>query len=163
MSMFNKLNLTLHVEHNTNLVQNIPDWGFWNFIPLSELRDPDREFLLDDTSILEVEVKVMKFFDVQAATTASTVVIRHTIDLPLSRFTWIVRNFSQLNNRKYYSNIFLAGGFKWRVLIFPKGNNVDHLSTYLDVQDSSNLPDGWSKYSEFSLSVVDQVHNYCSY
>ncbi|KAF9601175.1 hypothetical protein IFM89_017123, partial [Coptis chinensis] len=100
---------------------------------------------------------------VQAATTASTVVIRHTIDLPLSRFTWIVRNFSQLNNRKYYSNIFLAGGFKWRVLIFPKGNNVDHLSTYLDVQDSSNLPDGWSKYSEFSLSVVDQVHNYCSY
>ncbi|KAF9618111.1 hypothetical protein IFM89_000070 [Coptis chinensis] len=40
-----------------------PDWGFWNFIPLSELRDPDREFLLDDTSILEVEVKVMKFFD----------------------------------------------------------------------------------------------------
>lgn len=46
-----------------------------------------------------------------------------------------------------------------RVLIFPKGNNVDHLSMYLDVADSTTLPYGWSRYSQFSLSVVNQVHN----
>ncbi|CAD6270085.1 unnamed protein product [Miscanthus lutarioriparius] len=34
---------------------------------------------------------------------------------------------------------------KRRVLIFPKGNNVDHLSMYLDVMDSGNLPYGWSR------------------
>lgn len=46
-----------------------------------------------------------------------------------------------------------------RVLIFPKGNNVDHLSMYLDVADSATLPYGWSRYAQFSLSVVNQIHN----
>ncbi|VAI28989.1 unnamed protein product [Triticum turgidum subsp. durum] len=45
-----------------------------------------------------------------------------------------------------------------RVLIFPKGNNVDHLSMYLDVADSGNLPYGWSRYAQFSLAVVNQIH-----
>ena len=46
-----------------------------------------------------------------------------------------------------------------RVLIFPKGNKVDHLSMYLDVADSRSLPYGWSRYAQFSLSVVNQIHN----
>ncbi|KAF9609760.1 hypothetical protein IFM89_018208 [Coptis chinensis] len=50
MSMFCKLNLTLHYQFSAKH----PDWGFWNFIPLSEPRDPDRGFLLDDTLIEEV-------------------------------------------------------------------------------------------------------------
>lgn len=45
------------------------------------------------------------------------------------------------------------------MLIFPKGNNVDHLSMYLDVADSATLPYGWSRYAQFSLSVVNQIHN----
>lgn len=46
-----------------------------------------------------------------------------------------------------------------RILVFPKGNNVDHLSMYLDVADSTNLPYGWSRYAQFSLSVINQIHN----
>ena len=46
-----------------------------------------------------------------------------------------------------------------RILIFPKGNNVDYLSMYLDVADSNVLPYGWSRYAQFSLSVVNQIHN----
>lgn len=46
-----------------------------------------------------------------------------------------------------------------RILIFPKGNNVDHLSMYLDVADSATLPYGWSRYAQFSLAVVNQIHN----
>lgn len=45
-----------------------------------------------------------------------------------------------------------------RVLIFPKGNNVDYLSMYLDVADSTSLPYGWSRYAQFSLAVVNQIH-----
>jgi hypothetical protein len=44
-----------------------------------------------------------------------------------------------------------------RVLIFPKGNNVDYFSMYLDVADSANLPYGWSRYAQFSLAVVNQI------
>jgi hypothetical protein len=43
-----------------------------------------------------------------------------------------------------------------RVLLFPKGNNVDHLSLYLDVADSPSLPYGWSRFAQFNLTVVNQ-------
>ena len=46
-----------------------------------------------------------------------------------------------------------------RVLIFPKGNNVDHLSMYLDVADSASLPYGWGRSAQFSLGVINQIHN----
>ncbi|XP_024969228.1 ubiquitin carboxyl-terminal hydrolase 12-like isoform X2 [Cynara cardunculus var. scolymus] len=80
-------------------------------------------------------------------------------DPPSARFTWTIENFSRLNAKKLYSDVFFVGGYKWRVLIFPKGNNVDHLSMYLDVADSSTLPYGWSRYAQFSLAVVNQIHN----
>ena len=53
---------------------------------------------------------------------------------------------------------FIPDYFGRRVLIFPKGNNVDNLSMYLDVADSSTLPYGWSRYAQFSLAVVNQIH-----
>ncbi len=54
--------------------------------------------------------------------------------------------------------IVMFGGLSCRrVLIFPKGNNVDHFSMYLDVADSANLPYGWSRYAQFSLAVVNQI------
>ncbi|KAL4576689.1 hypothetical protein LXL04_012787 [Taraxacum kok-saghyz] len=80
-------------------------------------------------------------------------------DPPSARFTWTIDNFSRLSAKKLYSDVFFVGGYKWRVLIFPKGNNVDHLSMYLDVADSSTLPYGWSRYAQFNLGVVNQAHN----
>ncbi|KAL9238674.1 hypothetical protein vseg_013065 [Gypsophila vaccaria] len=80
-------------------------------------------------------------------------------DPPTSRYTWKIENFNRLSTKKHYSEVFVVGGHKWRILIFPKGNNVDFLSMYLDVADSTSLPYGWSRYAQFSLAVVNQVHN----
>ncbi|KAK7306657.1 hypothetical protein VNO77_44609 [Canavalia gladiata] len=91
--------------------------------------------------------------------TANTVESQPVEDPPSSRFTWRIDNFSRLNTKKLYSEIFIVGGYKWRVLIFPKGNNVDYLSMYLDVADSASLPYGWSRYAQFSLAVANQIHN----
>lgn len=77
---------------------------------------------------------------------------------PTSKFTWTIESFSRLNTKKHYSEAFVVGGYKWRILIFPKGNNVDYMSMYLDVADSPALPYGWSRYAAFSLTVVNQVH-----
>lgn len=30
---------------------------------------------------------------------------------------------------------------------------------YLDVADSASLPYGWSRYAQFSLGVINQIHN----
>ncbi|KAH0451894.1 hypothetical protein IEQ34_019193 [Dendrobium chrysotoxum] len=96
--------------------------------------------------------------EVVPAETASTAENQQLEDPPSSRFTWTIENFSRLSVKKHYSEIFVVGGYKWRILIFPKGNNVDHLSMYLDVADSANLPYGWSRYAQFSLAVINQAN-----
>lgn len=73
-----------------------------------------------------------------------------------AKFTWAIEHFSKLTIKKCYSSIFPVGGHKWRLLMHPKGNNVDHLSIYLDVADSATLPSGWSREAFFNLSVVSQ-------
>uniref|UniRef100_A0A0E0F6V7 ubiquitinyl hydrolase 1 n=1 Tax=Oryza meridionalis TaxID=40149 RepID=A0A0E0F6V7_9ORYZ len=85
---------------------------------------------------------------------ASTAESQPAEDPQTSRFTWTIENFTRINAKKHYSDAFVVGG---RVLIFPKGNNVDHFSMYLDVADSANLPYGWSRYAQFSLAVVNQI------
>ncbi|KAH0981916.1 hypothetical protein GBA52_009093 [Prunus armeniaca] len=78
-------------------------------------------------------------------------------DLVSGTFTWRIDNFSTLNKQKHYSDVFVVGGYKWRILIFPKGNNVDYLSVYLDVADASTLPSGSTRYAKFRLTLVNQV------
>ncbi|XP_024159747.1 uncharacterized protein LOC112167024 isoform X2 [Rosa chinensis] len=77
-------------------------------------------------------------------------------DLASMTFRWKIDNFSELN-LKHYSEVFIIGDFKWRILIYPRGNNTNHLSVYLEVPDSSELPYGWSRYARFSLTMVNQV------
>lgn len=43
--------------------------------------------------------------------------------------------------------------------MYPRGNNVDYLSVYLDVTGSSTLPLGWARYARFSLTIVNQLQS----
>ncbi|KAI8028920.1 Ubiquitin carboxyl-terminal hydrolase 12 [Camellia lanceoleosa] len=80
-------------------------------------------------------------------------------DCTTTRFTWKIEKFSRLNTKKHYSEIFTIEGYKWRVLVFPKGNNVEHLSIYLAVADSKSLPHQWSKFAQFSIGVINQIRD----
>ncbi|KAI4305787.1 hypothetical protein L6164_029130 [Bauhinia variegata] len=117
----------------------------------------DEEMLVPHSDLAENNHQPMEV--VAQPEAANTVESQPVEDPPSSRFTWRIDNFSRLNTKKLYSEIFIVGGYKWRVLIFPKGNNVDYLSMYLDVADSASLPYGWSRYAQFSLAVVNQIHN----
>ncbi|PQP95105.1 hypothetical protein Pyn_05949 [Prunus yedoensis var. nudiflora] len=74
-------------------------------------------------------------------------------------FTWKVDNFSKLDAVKHYSDVFVIGVFEWRILMYPRGNNVDYLSVYLDVTGSSTLPLGWARHARFSLTIVNQLQS----
>ncbi|RZC43719.1 hypothetical protein C5167_036677 [Papaver somniferum] len=74
-------------------------------------------------------------------------------DSSSTRFVWTIKNFSKLNSLEHYSDVFSVSCYEWRAMIFPKGNNVDHLSVYLNTADSTS-----SVYAEFSLTVVNQSH-----
>ncbi|KAG6537891.1 hypothetical protein ZIOFF_002994 [Zingiber officinale] len=100
-------------------------------------------------------VEVFDFISAEPATAPEN---QQVEDPPTFKYRWTIENFSRMNTKKLYSDMFFVGGYKWRVLIFPKGNNVDHLSLYLDVADSTTLPYGWSRYAQFSLAVVNQIH-----
>eukprot|EP01018_Ginkgo_biloba_P024911 Gb_04866 [translate_table: standard] len=89
--------------------------------------------------------------------TVSTAENKPTEDPTSSKYTWTIEHFSRLSAKKHYSETFVVEGYKWRVLIFPKGNNVDHLSMYLDVADSATMPYGWSRHAHFNLAVINQI------
>ncbi|KAM5574873.1 ubiquitin C-terminal hydrolase 12-like [Rosa sericea] len=80
-------------------------------------------------------------------------------DLVSGTFTWKINDFSKLKDDKLYSQDFIIAGLKWRIIINPKGNEVNlvkHLSIYLGVDATSKWPSGWSKYAYFSMTVVNQ-------
>ncbi|KAG0497188.1 hypothetical protein HPP92_001879 [Vanilla planifolia] len=120
-----------------------------------QLEQEDDEMLVPHSEFTEGP-QPMEVAQVEAPHTAESQSVE---DPPSTRFTWPIENFSRLNLKKLYSDIFIVGGYKWRILIFPKGNNVDHLSMYLDVADATTLPYGWNRYAQFSLSVINQIHS----
>ncbi|KAJ9184616.1 hypothetical protein P3X46_004326 [Hevea brasiliensis] len=119
------------------------------------LDQEDEEMLVPHSDLVEGPQPM----EVSQVEPASTVENQPVEDPPSMKFAWTIENFSRLNAKKHYSDIFIIGSYKWRILIFPKGNNVDHLSMYLDVADSATLPYGWSRYAQFSLAVVNQIHS----
>ncbi|TYK21699.1 ubiquitin carboxyl-terminal hydrolase 13-like isoform X2 [Cucumis melo var. makuwa] len=130
-------------------------YGMASNAPLEQ--QEDEEMLVPHSDLAENNHQPMEV--VPQSETGNTVENQPVEDPPSSRFTWRIDNFTRLNIKKLYSEIFIVGGYKWRILIFPKGNNVDHLSMYLDVADSASLPYGWSRYAQFSLGVINQIHN----
>ncbi|KAF7847137.1 hypothetical protein BT93_L3331 [Corymbia citriodora subsp. variegata] len=82
------------------------------------------------------------------------------VAVPLCSESELVPCFAgELDSKEYYSEVFTLHDNAWRILIFPKGNNVDCLSLYLDIADSRRLPSGWSRSAHFRLILVDQ-NNY---
>ncbi|CAN7052316.1 unnamed protein product [Brassica rapa subsp. trilocularis] len=82
------------------------------------------------------------------------------------KFGWVIKGFSSLQFEKCYSVPVLISDCKWYEtyslyvdldVLFPKGNNGDYLSLYLDVADFETLPCGWRRYVKLRLTVVNQL------
>ncbi|KAM7261790.1 hypothetical protein ACFE04_020867 [Oxalis oulophora] len=71
------------------------------------------------------------------------------------KFVWKLDNFSQMEDKEYCSDVFVAGGCKWRLYVFPKGLVRGYLSVYVDVADADVLPLGWSRKAMISLAVMN--------
>ncbi|KAL3634512.1 hypothetical protein CASFOL_021566 [Castilleja foliolosa] len=72
-------------------------------------------------------------------------------------FTWKVDNFSKLYRREVRSNPFDIGGYKWYVLIYPRGTEGGtHLSLFLCVAGFDNLPFGWNHLTLSTVGIVNK-------
>ncbi|CAF2173119.1 unnamed protein product [Brassica napus] len=75
------------------------------------------------------------------------------------KFAWVIKNFSSLECKICYSAPVLIGDRKWRLYAYPKGDNCDYLSLYLEVVDWKSLPSGWRRFVKLRLSVVKQSYD----
>jgi ubiquitin carboxyl-terminal hydrolase 7 len=72
------------------------------------------------------------------------------------KFLFKVKNYSKIREAKYYTEPFEILGVKWRLLIFPRGNDTEDLSIYLDAVEAKNVR-GWSRNARFSIEIINQV------
>ncbi|CAI9765794.1 unnamed protein product [Fraxinus pennsylvanica] len=88
---------------------------------------------------------------------------RSISDTPPNHYTMNIQLFSQLAKNKiepYHSNDFKAGGYKWKLLVYPNGNKdkgiTDHISAYLVMTQVESLIPGWEVRATFRLFLLDQ-------
>ncbi|KAL2152444.1 hypothetical protein VTH82DRAFT_5628 [Thermothelomyces myriococcoides] len=78
--------------------------------------------------------------------------------------TWTVEGWRSLL-KKERGPIFHAGGYPWRILLFPFGNNVpDQCSIYLEHGfEPNNVPEDWSCCVQFALVLWNKNHPHIFY
>ncbi|KAJ3669865.1 hypothetical protein LUZ60_010189 [Juncus effusus] len=73
------------------------------------------------------------------------------------KHTWTIEKFQSSKTRELRGEVFDVGGYKWYILIYPKGCDVhNHLSLFLCVANHEKLLPGWSHLAQFSISVVNK-------
>ncbi|KAJ6901444.1 hypothetical protein NC651_019266 [Populus alba x Populus x berolinensis] len=87
-------------------------------------------------------------------------------DAPPIHYMVKIESFSSLGKNaveKCESGVFEAGGYKWKLVLYPNGNksnNVkDSISLYLAMVDAGSLPRGWEVNVIFRLFLLDQNKN----
>ncbi|XP_042508648.1 uncharacterized protein LOC122084455 isoform X2 [Macadamia integrifolia] len=92
------------------------------------------------------------------------VVSRTIRDEPPTHFELRIKSFSLLlesSLERYDSGNFEAGGYKWKLCLYPKGNKdvngeEGHISLYLEILETDSLSPGWEVHALFRFFVLDQ-------
>lgn len=97
-------------------------------------------------------------------------VARSFRDVRPAHYTLKIESFSLLSQiledagvQNYESDIFEAGGFKWKLSLYPRGdkerNGEGYISLYLVIAETNSLPLGWEVNVDFKLFVFDQIRD----
>ncbi|KAG7568175.1 MATH/TRAF domain [Arabidopsis thaliana x Arabidopsis arenosa] len=87
-----------------------------------------------------------------------------------SSYSLKIKNFSQLENLalgsadgKYLSRLFSAGGYNWRMILYPKGNAKDNgsdfISMYVELDSSSLSTPSSEVFADFRFFVLNKKEN----
>ncbi|XP_042504364.1 uncharacterized protein LOC122081331 isoform X4 [Macadamia integrifolia] len=88
---------------------------------------------------------------------------RSTRDEQPTHYTFKITQFSlfsEQSEERCYSQAFQAGGYIWKLVLYPNGNDKGkghHLSLYLQIGYSVLLPLGWEVQAVFRLFAFDQI------
>ncbi|CAN6907582.1 unnamed protein product, partial [Brassica oleracea] len=76
------------------------------------------------------------------------------------KFSWALKNFSELNLNNLTSDIFSMGGRKWVLRLYPKGDSRADgkwLSVYLELAASDTLKEDEKIFVQANLRVLDPL------
>ncbi|KAG7572664.1 MATH/TRAF domain [Arabidopsis suecica] len=87
-----------------------------------------------------------------------------------SSYSLKIKNFPQLENLalgsadgKYLSRLFSAGGYNWRMILYPKGNDKDNgsdfISMYVELDSSSLSTPSTEVFADFRFFVLNKKEN----
>ncbi|XP_070666967.1 ubiquitin C-terminal hydrolase 12-like isoform X1 [Malus domestica] len=100
--------------------------GFDKLITLASFTNPSNGYVIDDNCVIGAEVFVCK--ERRAGKGESISKIKDAVK---SKHVWKVENVSKLGTECCESEPFTAGERKWKISLYPKGNNLERVLTYL--------------------------------
>ncbi|KAF2320435.1 hypothetical protein GH714_027506 [Hevea brasiliensis] len=111
-------------------------WGSSDFMPLNDIYNASKRFLVKDTLIVEAKISLLA--DVER--------ILRDNDL-----------------EKYESDDFEAGGYKWKMVLYPHGNwnrgANGHISLYLAIAEAKAIPPGSQVDVTLKFFVYDHIRD----
>ncbi|KAH7522736.1 hypothetical protein FEM48_Zijuj07G0170100 [Ziziphus jujuba var. spinosa] len=131
------------------------EWGFAQFLALETFTNSSNGYLVDDCCVFGTEVFVINY-----SGNCETISM---VKMPLNfTFTWEIKNFSKLNELRYYSQVFNVEGVDWSLVIYPNGTNKNAMdesfSLYMSLADWKSHPTKKPVYAEYRLRALDQVN-----
>ncbi|KAL8146237.1 hypothetical protein AgCh_004109 [Apium graveolens] len=139
--------------------------GILNMMPVHEFCNASTSrYLVNDSCIFGVELFVIKNMTSKAVCLSNVQMPKNDYCI-MRAHIWKIDNFSKRKNKVYYSNSFMAGERKWRLLLHPRWDKKC-LAVGVELADTSSLfgLDKWLKrsyyhqklYAMFGLVVHDQ-------
>ncbi|KAJ8568151.1 hypothetical protein K7X08_020873 [Anisodus acutangulus] len=83
--------------------------------------------------------------------------------LKVGSFSFLVQLLEKSGRKRYESEIFEASGHKWKLCLYPNGNEErggkGHISLCLAITNTDGLPRGWEVNVSFKFLVFDQIRD----
>ncbi|XP_028070182.1 uncharacterized protein LOC114272668 isoform X1 [Camellia sinensis] len=128
-------------------------WGFAQLLPLGTFNDAANGYLIHDTCVFGAEVLVINYNG-----RGECLTVFKGLD---NTYTWKIDNFSSLDGKTHYSEVFTIGNRKWKLKLHPKGYpraNNKCLSLFLLLDDWKTFPSDRKTYAKYKLLMRNQCH-----
>ncbi|XP_010424464.2 PREDICTED: MATH domain-containing protein At5g43560-like [Camelina sativa] len=126
-------------------------WGLPQVLALGTFNDRENGYLFDgDHCEFGVDITVVP-------PPTNWEILSFDEDLPYPKFSWTVKNFSDIKENPHASDSILKEGRKWVLKLYPKGYSSPHgkwLSIFLYLADGENKEDK-NIYVEADVKVED--------
>ncbi|KAJ9551962.1 hypothetical protein OSB04_016007 [Centaurea solstitialis] len=124
--------------NRTRFNEKKKEWGFDELISLESFKKVENGYVENDSCVFGAEVFAVTEY---AQRDRCLSIIKPPS--AVNTHTWKIDNYSDVTETVLQSQVFKVGKVKWKLLIYPKGEEVDEqLSFFLEIQNAA-LPDGW--------------------